>query len=187
MLSPHAAMQNTRGRRHGQRKPERSGRKLRRWYGRDRRHRCGRNDRLPGGTEGLSRRLPPDVCVRVRRAAGLCGLLPEDCTGVVSGAPASECIKRVRDGALFVTGQIAPFRKAAQWTACTDTERQRVQTACSACPHPAVLTSVGCLAWSGVHDAVAKRLEEARARMSACEIDADCACVPERHRLLGRL
>jgi hypothetical protein len=104
---------------------------------------------------------------------------PVGCTAIAEDGGAPECFKRVRDGALYVTTQLAAFRAHRAWTACTETERELVKTSCGiTCPDGQVQTAEGCLGCAGVHDAVARRLEEAQAKMSACQTDADCACVP---------
>jgi hypothetical protein len=102
---------------------------------------------------------------------------PLGCTAV-TGQGAPECFKRVRDGALYVTLQGAAFRASRAWTPCTEAERQLVTKSCGiACPDGQVQTAEGCLNCASVHDTLAMRLEDTRAKMSACQVNADCACV----------
>jgi len=104
---------------------------------------------------------------------------PVGCTAITDGGGAPECFKRVRDGALYVTTQLSAFRASRAWTTCTEAERQLVKPSCGvACPDGQVQTAEGCLSCAMVHDAVARRLEEALAKMTACQTNADCACVP---------
>jgi hypothetical protein len=115
-------------------------------------------------------------------APGTCVTLeavPVGCTGVAGGSGYAECFKRVRDGALFGTAQIEAFRASAAWTSCTESEKKLLSISCEAgCPDGQVATVDGCLTCAGVHDAIATRLEQARAKMTACNSDAECTCVP---------
>jgi hypothetical protein len=111
---------------------------------------------------------------------------PVGCTAMTGEPATPECFKRARDGALYVSVQVAAFRASPAWTPCTESERQLVRKSCGiTCPDGQVQTVEGCLACASVHDAVATWLEQAHAKMTACNADADCTCVPTGTQCAG--
>jgi hypothetical protein len=104
------------------------------------------------------------------------------CNGTRGGA--SICIKRVRDGAIFVAGN-SPLEGPA-WTACSADDGFR-PVGCSelTCSAPEVKTISGCLSCDAVGTTVTALLGSAHEMTSRCQTSTDCVCEPSSTRCAG--
>jgi hypothetical protein len=105
------------------------------------------------------------------------------CNGISEGP--TTCIKRVRDGAVFLASA-SPLETPA-WTPCSSVDTFGILYGCGdrTCTAPQVNTVAGCLACEEAASAATAKLGSAHALTSRCQASADCVCVPSSTRCAG--
>jgi hypothetical protein len=91
----------------------------------------GCSDDCPGVSESCD-----DGCYPMRaspfdaaRGCVLSKLEIVGCTSDDGGTDDAPCVKRLRDGALFIATQGSPFRNSSEWAECSDSEWEAVMAA----------------------------------------------------------
>ena len=109
------------------------------------------------------------------------------CTSDTGGTDEAPCVKRVRDGALFIASSGSMFLSTPDWVQCSDDEANMVVASCPVepCADGTVSTADGCMSCDLLAEHVAEEKRILQKKLSACRSYADCGCVPD-FTLCGR-